>query len=277
MACIDPETWQTREAEIRTIIRDRLRPLGTVLNVQDLLFDQHEAVGLPRSTNDRDFGTIPNARILAGELEYLVSSAIRSLENDGDLVATSGGGGHGARYIHEMARHLEWQGNHWGFEVPGSVTGTIRLHGRETGAWQETPTTRWQNVDRLTTQAWQAFADGLDVAGAVTARVAVEEAVRITLDQLDDPQPDLRAARRETHLFANHLRIAGNFAPLDRNATMAALTAIRDRGNQAAHDGVVDHELLQDALMRLLPQALTSLSNAVAAQVLGLNEDQASF
>ena len=37
---------------------------------------------------------------------------------------------------------------------------------------------RWENVERLHDQARQAYAAGLDVAAAVTARMAAEESVR---------------------------------------------------------------------------------------------------
>ena len=247
------------------MIRDRLAEPGSVVVVQDLIYDLHESIQIPRSDDLAALNTATNGRILAGEIEYLVRDAIRTMQSDGELMVTSAGGGHGAIHGAALAEHPGWQGNHWGAQLPGAIAPSVRLQARHNGQWQDTPGTTWANVDRLVGQSWHAYTIGLDVAAAVCARVAVEEAVSSALGNLGDPRPDFRAARRETHLFA-HLRVHDAFTPLDRNATIAAITAVRDRGNQAAHTGVIDHELLQDALLRLLPQALTSLSRAVAAQ-----------
>ncbi len=165
-----------------------------------------------------------------------------------------------------MAQHLEWENSQFlqspGYE--GRYIGTAKLTAVAAEEWLDEPTTRWPNVDRLRTQASAAYRMGLDVASAVVARVAVEEAIGLGLEDFNDDQPDMKAFQREDRLFENHLNTNAGFSPLDRNATRAALSAIRDAGNPAAHDGEVKNALLLELHSTILPQALGSLSNAVS-------------
>lgn len=125
---------------------------------------------------------------------------------------------------------------------------------------------RWPNVLELLRQAQGAYRDGLDVAAAVTARVAVEEAVRSALirSRRRSARGSACGAPRGTPVLGSPHEAGRIHAPRP-SATVSAMSAIRDRGNRAAHDGSVAHASLQEALMLLLHQALVSLSNAVGA------------
>lgn len=81
--------------------------------------------------------------------------------------------------------------------------------------------------------------------------------------ELQDLSTDGTAAIREKRLF-DALK-APSFAdgPLDYSSTRSVLTAVRNQGNVAAHDGVIRHASLHEALTQLLSQAIVSLYRAV--------------
>ena len=96
------------------------------------------------------------------------------------------------------------------------------------------------------------------------AALLVAAVIVSALEDLDDPQPDMRSAsERERHLFDEHLSRNAGFSPLDRSATLPALSSIRDAGNTAAHEGSADSAIVLELHNTLLPQVLASLSNAV--------------
>jgi hypothetical protein len=198
-----------------------------------------------------------------GEIQHLLSEALHDLQSKGEIWDLGGGGN---AHVSTLLQALGWKGGE-----PNGIQrcrATSRLLAKALTPWV-TLRTLWPNVDRLAEQAWQARQDGLDVAGAVTARVTVEEAIRRGLEQVKAKEKweDMKAAGRERLLFESYLtpKKALPFDPLDREATRSTLSALRSLGNDAAHDGSVPSDLLQDSLTRLLPQALMSLSAAVGA------------
>ena len=124
-------------------------------------------------------------------------------------------------------------------------------------------------VDRLAFSELLELEDLADLDLALLA--VVEEAVESALRDVDPSEvwEPMKAWDRERELFEKHLTQSKPFAPLDREATKTALSAIRSLGNTAAHDGAVTHELLEDCFLRLMPQALMSLSAAVETKVSG--------
>ena len=257
----DPATWPAEEAEYLTRIRAAMDAPGSVLVVDELIRTilMEEGLG-PGGVGDiwradRDKG------LRAAQIEYLVMEALHHLDRRGELWP-AGGEYNGAL----TGQLLDAIGSSLGNQYAPNVRAAYRVttHGSGIAAeWAEFRT-MWTNVDRLADQVGQAWASGLDVAAAVTGRVAVEEAVARALEELssDDDWKGLKAAQREARLF-DLLTNPSVFTPLDREATKSALSAIRSLGNRAAHDGNVEHALLQDSLLRLLPQALVSLSRAV--------------
>jgi hypothetical protein len=82
------------------------------------------------------------------------------------------------------------------------------------------------------------------------------------LEMLQD-DTDGRAAAREARLFERLAPRAFADQPLGHAATWAQLSATRELGNTAAHEGVVHHAAVQESLSQLLPQVLVSLHRAV--------------
>lgn len=258
----DPRTWPARIAQYADRIRSRLSEPGTVFERADFLVELLEEIGLPPDVHDLNRAG-EDATVRYGEIQHLLSEALHDLEHRGEIWDLGGGGN---AHVSTLYRALGWEGGE-----PNAIQrcrGTNRLLTKALTPWV-TLGTLWPNVDRLAEQAWEAWQDGLDVAGAVTARVAVEEAIRRGLEEVKATESweDMKAAAREKLLFESYLtpKRALRFDPLDREATRSALSALRSLGNDAAHDGSVPSDLLQDSLTRLLPQALMSLSAALGA------------
>jgi len=164
-----------------------------------------------------------------------------------------------------LVQHFAWSSGATKYpQVAAAYRPTPRLLAQAEEAWTGAGTV-WPNVDELLRQAVQAHRAGLAVAAAVTARVAVEDAIERSLEALDPSAAwePLRAAKREVELFDTKLTTPTGFGPMDRSATRAALSLARDFGNQAAHEGHVSDALLQVTIILSLPRALASLSAAV--------------
>jgi len=215
---------------------------------------------------DEGLAGVSGKDIRAGEVEFLAMAALLDLERQG---LVWGGGEHqGGPGVRRILGWLGWATT--GLHTPicaATAVPTVRL-------WllAEYPMlpleTRWPNVTRLAQEAWTAHQAGLAVAAAATARVTVEEAVERGLGDLDpDVQPPDGAAARERALSARLEKVTRDrklFQPMDRSATQAAVSAIRDLGNEVIHRAAVDDPALQEAFERLLPRALASLSFAVS-------------
>jgi hypothetical protein len=260
----DPTLWPARIAAVKTRIRSRLS-YGNLVRPDGVTIEFADEEGLPHGSFS-DVSTAArgdeDVRVRWAEIEFLVHSACWEMEADGELMRTDGGG---LQAFGLLAARLGWDAPNTLGPLAANYRGAIKGAVAVRDEWVPVDL-RWPNVLELLRQAQGAYRGGLDVAAAVTARVAVEEAVRSALIDLEgDPRDDLRAAPREEHLFSEALTNPAGFTPLDRSAAVSAMSALRDRGNRAAHDGSVAHASLQEALMLLLPQALVSLSNAVGA------------
>ena len=198
------------------------------------------------------------------EIEWLIARAVLELEAAGEIRNLQGGS---LPYLADWFRFLGWDASN----LPGGMLGvqygaTHLLLERARSGWHTGPT-RWENVDRLREQVWLCRTAGIDVACAVTARVAVEEAVRSAMADLRMSAKDTwPASERERRLFEHGLTTSQGFSPLDKSATRAQLSAIRETGNDAAHNGVVRNPALLSAQIEILNQTLASLSNATSTQ-----------
>lgn len=265
MTHVNPETWPARIAEFRTEILGLLVTPGKTVMVSDLLMEACRAEGLPLELRDRS----TEAPILGGQLEYLLGEALEQLELDGLIRNTGGGGASDWHLIKSLAEHLGWErpgaANSPGHK--GRYIGTARLMRLNAEGERPRQPTRWPGVDELCRQANLCLIHGLDVAAAVTARVAVEEAAERALDELGESL-DGPASKKEARLFSRLSKSRG-FTPLDRSSTLAVASGIRNNGNSAAHDGIVTDHLQLELAIRQLPHVLQSMSNAVSHALAG--------
>ncbi|MGH2573648.1 MAG: hypothetical protein ACRDGU_09265 [Actinomycetota bacterium] len=256
----DPSRWPARVAAYVTMARARLASPGALLHF-DELFQQvlvEDGLGPDAQSLWRELG---DERLRVAEAEYLVIEAFSRLVADGEALAI---GGRGPVYVGDLWEALGFQEPRSNWEnTPSVLRSTVRAQEREPAEWAELGT--WPGVDALVREARVAYGHGLYVAAAATARVAAEQAVETALDT-QGLSTDGVAAVREERLFGSLKASSFATGPLDYSATRSNLSAVRNQGNVAAHDGVVNHASLQEALTQLLPQAFVSLYRAMTRQ-----------
>lgn len=260
----NPDGWPALLAEIMTLIRERLSEHGDTVEVSALLNELMQRRGHDRYTaNGRELADRGEEYAdEAGEVAYIMHTAIELLSGSAEILKLEGGGSHypiramlGRMGFEELGRR--------DFYMPQRIAATPV--GVSVGAVPETGPIRWPEVGALISQSITALRHGLAVLALVGARIAVEEAVRSALSDLgrpDDDQPG-RPWQREDLLFDEFLTSPQAFTPLDRTATRAALSAIRDAGNEAAHTGTAPDAHQNELLVFQAPRAVASMSAAV--------------
>ena len=249
----DPSTWPEQVAIYVSIAMDRLRPLRTVLSRDELVQAALEATGVPL----KEQPALETMRLL--EAKHLAAEALGQLVADGLAWAVSVGD----PGLAPMWRLLDFErANSWGINSPEKVRPTVRLMSLDPATWV-TPHS-WEAVDELALEAQGAYRAGYAVAAAAAARVTAEQAVEEALAAVafDDGWTPLRAAAREAELFGLLRPKDFRDGPLDMTDTQATLSAARQQGNHAAHEGRVPHPGVQALVSALLPQALASLHAA---------------
>lgn len=259
----DPELWPVRIASIITRVRSLLGDPAAVLEPTSLLSELLAEEGLTEGISEL-WRRQDDQAMRAAEVEFLMFQALHQMDRDGEAVPA--GGEFSGTTVSLFIGRMGWQGSStFAPSIRSAYRASVRLLARGQTPWAAFGT-RWPNVDRLAEQAWRAWHENLDVAAAVTARVTVEEAVKRALEDAGaQGWEDEKAARREALLFDTVVTTPKGFAPLDREATKTTLSGTRTLGNDAAHDGVVNNAALEEAILRLLPRALTSLASAVDA------------
>jgi hypothetical protein len=204
-----------------------------------------------------------NCVLVAGEVGYAVTTAIRFLEGRTELRVVSGGGEHPMVRMYFDEAGFDPQSKS-GFSTPQSFIGTpltVPL-----APPQGVEDIKWDGVRLLVIQAVDALRFQLAPLAVVGARIAVEEAVVSALRDLNVSEDDIpsRPWKREDVLFDDvpepHL-----FAPMDQTATRSALSAMRTAGNDAAHTGRADDAHQNEYLIFTAIRAIASLSAAVDA------------
>lgn len=264
----DPESWPALLAEAITLIREKLPEDGNVIEVAEILNDLMQRRGHDRYTANghelRDRGE--EYTLLAGEVGYLTASALQILHGSGEIREMEGGGGE--HYpIRALFEHLGWDRQAANIRIAGRIAATpLRA---SMGRIPPTGEIRWTQVRLLIEQSIAALRSNLPALALVGSRIAAEEAIRSALTEVlgvaRDDQP-YGAWQRETEVFAE-LTTPGHFTPIDRNSTIATLSAVRDAGNEAAHTGQAPDSHLNELLLSMAPRALASLSAAVDARV----------
>lgn len=265
MTAIDPDTWPTQIAAIVGRIRTHMTSIGTFLDVQTVIDEHLTSRGHDQyqyaEGDARQAGASEDDRLLHLEAQFLAIEAFTLLERQGELVAIEG-----ARPYHlrRLAAALGWAHHNWQPTLSETWRPTVRGMAIANGHATAVPVShRWPAVTALIAEAARCYVRGLYMAAAVTARTAGEQAIRHGLVDLGcniEDQPH-GAARREQKLD-ELLPKRARFAPLDRSATLAALSAIRATGNTAAHEGQQPPSMLGELIHQLLPDATESLARA---------------
>jgi hypothetical protein len=247
-------------AEAKALIRERLTWYDNDVEVGEIISLMLQARGMgDYSANHAD----PNT----GEIVWTVAEAIRELRATSEVRDARPDTGPGA--VTAMWNELGFPTTSVnGYRFPQALAATPRRV--QLAEYMETGDIRWQSVARLLDEVRQAHLNGLAVVSTVGARVVVEESVRAALLDLGmsaEALAELQPWKREQTLFEDYLTNSAAFVPMDKSATRANLSAIRDRGNEAAHTGMSNDALLNEALVALLPRALISLSVAVGASL----------
>lgn len=265
---VEPEAWPSMVAEAKTLIRERLTGYEEPLQISDVLDEM-----MRRRNHERFIGQPNEARrtygdeyvLLSGEVAWVVGEAIRELEAEAEIRPLSGGIFESVRL---MAGELGFESMNHDYRPPSLIAATpkrVRLSGHV-----ETTGIRWDAVRILVDEARRAHLHGLEVLSSVGARVATEEAIRSALFEFnvaEDEQARMGPWRREEVLFDEHLPNASVFTPMDKSSTKAALSGIRNHGNDAAHTGTANDAHLNELFVSILPRALQSLSAAVDSHV----------
>lgn len=256
----DPNRWPAKLAAYVTAARAKLASPGSVLRFDEFLQQVLAEEGLEPDVQ-RLWTELGDDRLRVAEAEYLAIEAFCRLVADGEALAV---GGRGPQFVGNLWEALGFQDPRSNWEnAPNALRPTVRIQERQPPEWAEPET--WPGVDALVREARIAYGHGLYVAAAATARVAAEQGVETALDSRA-LSTDGTAAVREERLFDSLKARSFADGPLDYSATRSVLSAVRNQGNVAAHDGVVHHASLHEALTQLLPQALVSLHRAVTAQ-----------
>ena len=263
----DPDAWPALLAETVTLIREKLHDNSDTVEVAQILnelmvsrgYDMYTATGNLVKDHGEEYA------LTAGEVAYMTGTALQMLYGTGEIRNVGSGVGHPAVKI--LFEHLGLPGGD--YQMDDRIAATpIRA------AMANIPATgeiRWTQVRLLIEQSIVALRSNLPVLALVGSRIATEEAIREALQDVGHAPEDierLRAAwRREETLFDNYLTTAGGFAPIDREATKSALSAIRDAGNEAAHTGEAVDAYANELLVHSATRAIASLSAAVSAKV----------
>jgi len=260
----DPDTWPATLAWIVNRIRERLtrhdQRLETAILLRDLSQERGYPVYIPQPNEFRQRGGTDDDALNTGELEYLTYSAIQHLIHLGEIESVEGGGP--LQFADQLIGALRWPPVN-NLRIDRFYRATPFRVARANTTLPE-GAIRWQHVERLVHEAIEAHRRNLAVGATVVARVAVEEAVRAALEDVGERYDErANAWERENLLFDRVLTTTRGFTPLDRNATRATLSEIRNAGNNAAHQGVADDAHLTELLLTMLPRALQSLSQAV--------------
>lgn len=259
----DPDRWPAKLATYLSIARSKLNVPGSLLLFSDFLMLCMAEEGMEGSPEEY-YRERTDERLRVSELEYLAVEVFNRMVADGEAFGVAS---QNPRFTRELAKALGWeQPGTWGMDGPGALRPTARLIELKAASRAERST--WQGVEELTRQARQAYAHGLYVAAAAAGRVAAEQAVLEALEALSE-STDGKPHAREDRLFTTLKPSAFKDQPIDHSATKAELSATRALGNQAAHEGSVEHAAVQEALTQLLPQALMSLFGAVQATSTG--------
>ncbi len=266
----DPDTWPALLAETVTLIRERLHDNDDTVEVSLILnelmvrreYDVYTTTGNVVKDRGEEYA------LTAGEVAYLTGTALKMLYGTGEVRQLGGGSHH--QTVKILFEHLGWEelAKH-DYQMDGIIAATpIRA------AMANIPATgeiRWTQVRLLIEQSIVALRSNLPVLALVGARIATEEAIRRALQDVGHAPEEieqLRAAvKREQKLFDYYLTSAGVFAPIDREATKAALSAIRDAGNDAAHTGEAADAYTNELLVHGATRAIASLSAAVNAHL----------
>ena len=266
----DPDTWPALLAETVTLIREKLNDDGDTVDVAAILnelmerrgYDVYTAVGNVLKERGEQYA------LTAGEVAYMTGTALQMLAGTGEIRQLGGGSHHHTVKI--LFEHLGWTEFVKGgdYRIDGKIAATpIRA------AMAKVPATgeiRWTQVPLLIEQSIAALRSNLPTLALVGARIAAEEAIRSALQDVGHDPKDietLKAWRREEKLFDTYLTSPGGFAPIDREATKSALSAIRDAGNNAAHTGEAVDAQANELLIHFTTRAIASLSAAVDAHL----------
>ena len=194
---IDIATWPARLAVLVTQARESLRNPEGVLETPKFVDQQVREYGLGRDVQEawRD----QRNRLRIGELVYLSMSALRDMEVRGEVWPC--GSAFAGTGVLELLGIL---GNGLANTAEPSVASvyrpTVRLLSLDVTSWSGGGVVEL-NIRELADQALMAHRAGLDVAAAVTARVAVEEAVEQFLRDLGCDHATRMAWEREEDIF----------------------------------------------------------------------------
>jgi len=269
---VHPERWLATIAHITTRLRSKLRDYGDSISWADELTELLVDEGLPPYASGAEMAQhgSESEQVRGGEIEYCLWESWRYLLQRGEIfgIDTNAGLMAHTTQIKALARYLKWpKPENWDLSPPPPAVAfatTLRVSSSQVDP--DTPT-GWPSVERLLHEARAARNVGLLVAAVVVARVTVEEAIRLALTESGCSGAEGKKAwEAENALFDECLRSPTGFAPMDRTATRATLSCIRNLGNEVSHNGDVADEATAHSLLLQMPRAVASLFNAVNAQ-----------